>query len=359
MSNGLRNAATGWIRSGGSFDLDVRRARVEELEKRMAAPGFWDEPQAAQATVADLNEQKKWVDEWEALDRRWRDLSELHELADAEGDDGVLAEIEEELGRLARAIEDLEFRRMMSDPADKKSAIVTIHPGAGGTESADWAAMLMRMYVRWAERKGFQVEIMDLMDGDEGGIRSASIEVVGPYAYGYLKAESGVHRLVRISPFDAQKRRHTSFASVFIYPELDDEIKLDVNENDIRVDTFRSSGAGGQHVNKTSSAVRMTHIPTGITAQCQNERSQHKNRANCWKILMGRLYEHYRAEREKERQAIEDTKKPIEWGSQIRSYVFQPYQLVKDHRTEVETSNVDAVMDGDIDLFINGYLTRR
>lgn len=339
--------------------MDVRRARVEELEKRMAAPGFWDEPQAAQATVADLNEQKKWVDEWEALDRRWRDLSELHELADAEGDDGVLAEIEEELGRLARAIEDLEFRRMMSDPADKKSAIVTIHPGAGGTESADWAAMLMRMYVRWAERKGFQVEIMDLMDGDEGGIRSASIEVVGPYAYGYLKAESGVHRLVRISPFDAQKRRHTSFASVFIYPELDDEIKLDVNENDIRVDTFRSSGAGGQHVNKTSSAVRMTHIPTGITAQCQNERSQHKNRANCWKILMGRLYEHYRAEREKERQAIEDTKKPIEWGSQIRSYVFQPYQLVKDHRTEVETSNVDAVMDGDIDLFINGYLTRR
>ena len=323
----------------------------------MAAPGFWNDQATAQPVVAELSGIKEWVNGWDGLDRRWTDMQELHELAKAEGDESVIAEIERDAAKLSEDVHGLEFRRMMSDPADKKSAIITIHPGAGGTESADWAAMLMRMYLRWAERKGFQIEIMELLDGDEAGIRSASIEIVGPYAYGYLKAESGVHRLVRISPFDAQKRRHTSFASVFIYPEVDDDIKLDVNEADIRVDTYRASGAGGQHVNKTSSAVRMTHTPTGIVAQCQNERSQHKNRAACWKILMGRLYEYYRAEREKERQVMEDTKKPIEWGSQIRSYVFQPYQMVKDHRTDVETSNVDTVMDGDIDLFIDGFLT--
>jgi peptide chain release factor 2 len=215
------------------------------------------------------------------------------------------------------------------------------------------------MYTRWAERKGFQVEIMDIMENEAAGIKSVTLELTGAFAYGYVKAESGVHRLVRISPFDSQKRRHTSFASVFVYPELDDEIQLDVSEADIRVDTYRSSGAGGQHVNKTSSAVRMTHMPTGIVAQCQNERSQHKNRANCWKILMGRLYDHYKALEDKKNQAVEDTKKSIEWGSQIRSYVFQPYQMVKDHRTSIETSNVDAVMDGDIDLFINGFLTRK
>ena len=323
----------------------------------MASPGFWDNQAAAQHVIAEANDLKEWVEAWDGLDRRWRDLGELRELAESEGDEAVLGEVEQDTSKLERDIGALEFRRMMSDPADKKSALVTIHPGAGGTESADWAQMLMRMYVRWAERKGFEVEVLDLLEGDEAGIRSATIEVNGLYAYGYLKAESGVHRLVRISPFDSQKRRHTSFASVFVCPELDDEITVDVNEADVRVDTFRASGAGGQHVNKTSSAVRMTHIPTGIVAQCQNERSQHKNRSNCWKILMGRLYEHYKAQEDKKRQALEDTKKPIEWGSQIRSYVFQPYQMVKDHRTEIETSNVDWVMDGDIDVFINGYLT--
>lgn len=324
----------------------------------MAAPGFWDDPEAARRIIAEMKDVKDWVESWDELDKRWRDLAELHELAEGDGDKGVLDEIERDAVKLAEEIGGLEFRRMMSDPADRKSALITIHPGAGGTESADWAQMLMRMYIRWAERKGFEVEILDLLEGEEAGIRSATIEVNGPYAYGYLKAESGVHRLVRISPFDSQKRRHTSFASVFVYPELDDEISIEVDEADVRIDTFRASGAGGQHVNKTSSAVRMTHLPTGIVAQCQNERSQHKNRANCWKILMGRLYEHHKAEEDKKRQALEDTKKPIEWGSQIRSYVFQPYQLVKDHRTEIETPNVDWVMDGDIDLFINGYLTR-
>ena len=324
----------------------------------MASAGFWSNSDAAKAVISEANRLKEWVEEWDRLDSRWDDLRELHELAEEEHDRGVLDDVDRDSAALLDAIEGLEFRRMMSDPADKKNALITIHPGAGGTESADWARMLMRMYVRWAERKGFEVELLDLLEGEEAGIRSATIEVNGLYAYGHLKAESGVHRLVRISPFDSQKRRHTSFASVFVYPELDDEIKIEVNEADIRVDTFRASGAGGQHVNKTSSAVRMTHVPTGIVAQCQNERSQHKNRANCRKILMGRLYEHYKAEEDKKRQALEDTKKPIEWGSQIRSYVFQPYQMVKDHRTDIETSNVDWVMDGDIDLFINGYLTR-
>ncbi len=341
---------------GGSFDIDKRREKIAAFDEKMSTQGFWDDPQAAKKTVDEANAEKVWVEEWDELDTKWTDLHELYELAEMENDEGVLAEIERDLGKLESQIDDLEFRRMMSDPADKKSAIITIHPGAGGTESTDWASMLMRMYMRWAERKGFSVDILDLQDGDEAGIKSASIEITGAYAYGYLKAESGVHRLVRISPFDSQKRRHTSFASVFIYPEIDDDIDFEVDENDVRVDTYRASGAGGQHVNKTDSAVRMTHIPTGIVAQCQTERSQHKNRASCWKLLTARLYEHHLQELRKEADALESTKKSIEWGSQIRSYVFQPYQMVKDHRTDVESSNVDAVMDGDIDTFINGYL---
>ena len=333
------------------------RQQIDELEKQLAAPDFWDNRQGAQKTVSTLNGIREWADGWDALDGKCRDLIELHELAADENDEDVLAEIEADVTKLEHDIEGLEFRRKMSDPADKKNAIITIHPGAGGTESADWAAMLMRMYLRWVERKGFQAQVLDMLEGDEAGIKSVSIEVTGPYAFGYLKSESGVHRLVRMSPFDSQKRRHTSFASVFIYPELDDEINLNIPETDIRVDTFRASGAGGQHVNKTDSAVRMTHVPTGIVAQCQSERSQHKNRSNCQKILMGRLYEHFLAEQSKEREELEGTKKSIEWGSQIRSYVFQPYRMVKDHRTNIESSSVDAVMDGDIDEFINGYLT--
>ena len=323
----------------------------------MAAPGFWDDPQSAQKTVAKANAEKAWVESWDDLDTRLQDIQELYELASAEDDEDVLREVDRDLAALDKDLSDAEFRQMMSEPTDPKNTIITIHPGAGGTESADWAAMLMRMYIRWAERKGFNVEVLDLQDGEEAGIKSVSIEVTGPYAYGYMKAESGVHRLVRISPFDAQKRRHTSFASVFIYPEIDGDIDFAVDDKDIRVDTYRASGAGGQHVNKTDSAVRMTHEPTGIVAQCQTERSQHKNRANCLKLLTARVYEHHLKEQQKEVDELESTKKSIEWGSQIRSYVFQPYQMVKDHRTETETSNVDAVMDGDIDAFINGYLT--
>lgn len=324
----------------------------------MAEPTFWDDPQTAQKTVGKTNEIKAWVEAWDGLDTKCNDLHELYELASMEEEESVLTEIDRDLAKLEKDIDELEFRRMMSDPADKKNAIITIHPGAGGTESSDWASMLMRMYIRWAERKGFAVDVLDLQEGDEAGIKSASIEVTGDYAYGYLKAESGVHRLVRISPFDAQKRRHTSFASVFIYPEVDDDIDFKLEEKDIRVDTYRASGAGGQHVNKTDSAVRMTHEPTGLVAQCQSERSQHKNRASCLKLLTARVYEHHLQEQRKEVDELESTKKSIEWGSQIRSYVFQPYQMVKDHRTDHETSGVDAVMDGDIDEFITGYLTQ-
>jgi len=245
---------------------------------------------------------------------------------------------------------------LLSDPDDGKDALLTIHPGAGGTESQDWAEMLQRMYLRWIERHGFQYQILDYQPGEEAGIKDVTIEVTGRRAFGYLKAEAGVHRLVRISPFDANARRHTSFASVFVYPAAADDLEIEINEKDLRVDTYRSSGAGGQHVNKTDSAVRITHQPTGIVAQCQNERSQMKNRATAMKILKTRLYDLRRREQQAERQKLEDTKKDVAWGSQIRSYVFQPYTMVKDHRTREETGNIQAVMDGDIDRFIRAFL---
>jgi len=284
------------------------------------------------------------------------DLTLLLEMAGEENDEATFREVEEGFDRLDTEIEELEFRRMLGGDDDKRNAILTIHPGAGGTESQDWAQMLFRMYLRYAERCGFRTSILDLQDGDEAGIKSATIEMTGPYAYGYLKAEAGVHRLVRISPFDANKRRHTSFASVFIYPELDDTIEITVNPADLRIDTYRASGAGGQHVNKTSSAVRITHLPTNIVVQCQNERSQHQNKENAMKILMAKLYQKERDEEEKRRQDMENQKMDIGWGSQIRSYVFHPYNMVKDHRTDVETSNTQAVMDGDLDEFIKKYL---
>lgn len=245
---------------------------------------------------------------------------------------------------------------MLSGEHDSKNAILTIHPGAGGTESQDWAEMLMRMYLRYAERSDFKTEIMDFQSGDEAGIKSVTIEITGQYAYGYLRAEAGVHRLVRISPFDSNKRRHTSFASVFVLPEIDEKIDVDIDPGDLRIDTYRASGAGGQHVNKTDSAIRITHIPTGIVVQCQNERSQHKNKANALKILAARLYQKKLEEKREKMQKMEDNKKDIAWGSQIRSYVFHPYNMVKDHRTDTETSNVQQVMDGDIDPFIESYL---
>ncbi len=258
--------------------------------------------------------------------------------------------------RLDEALADLELRRMLGGEDDARNAILTIHPGAGGTESQDWAEMLFRMYLRFAERHHYQVDVMDYQDGDEAGLKSASIEIKGTNAYGYLKAEAGVHRLVRISPFDANKRRHTSFASVFVYPEIEESINVTIDPSELRIDTYRSSGAGGQHVNKTSSAVRITHLPTGIVTQCQNERSQHQNKANAMKMLTARIYQLRKEEEGRKFEAMEKQKKDISWGNQIRSYVFHPYNMVKDHRTDTETSDVQSVMDGALDAFIKAYL---
>jgi len=277
----------------------------------------------------------------------------------ADDDSEMQQEIGSHLAVIARKLDDFEFQSFLSNEEDAKDAILAIHPGAGGTESQDWASMLLRMYLRWAENHGFQTDMMDYQSGDEAGIKSATLEIKGPHAYGYLKSESGVHRLVRISPFDANKRRHTSFASVFIYPETDEDINIEIKPDDLKIDTFRASGAGGQHVNKTSSAVRITHIPTGIVVQCQTERSQHKNRESAMKVLRARLYQKALEEERAKMATIEASKKKIEWGSQIRSYVFQPYTMVKDHRTEYETSNVNAVMDGEIDDFIHAYLSHK
>jgi peptide chain release factor 2 len=284
------------------------------------------------------------------------DLNILVDLAKEEDDSEGWDDVNKEIGSVEKALSSLEFRTMLSGEDDPRDAILTIHPGAGGTESNDWAQMLLRMYLRYCERAGFNTTILDELPGEAAGIKSATVEVAGDYAFGYLKAEIGVHRLVRISPFDFNSRRHTSFASVFVYPEVETDDEVEINPNDLKIDTFRASGAGGQHINKTDSAVRITHLPTNIVVTCQSERSQFRNRDNAMKILRARLYQKKKEEEEKKRQELEDTKKEIAWGSQIRSYVFHPYNMVKDHRTNIETSNVQAVMDGEIDEFIEGYL---
>ncbi len=283
-------------------------------------------------------------------------LEEAAGLLEEEGGEVFLSEIRQGVSEADRQIRELELRHLLAGELDPGNAIVTIHPGAGGTESQDWAQMLLRMYLRWAERRGFDARMLDLQPGDEAGIKSATFTVSGSYAYGYLKSEAGVHRLVRISPFDANKRRHTSFTAVLISPEIEDETEVDIREEDLKIDTFRASGAGGQHVNKTSSAVRMTHLPTGIVVSCQNERSQHRNRESAMKILRSRLYELQISKQEQKLENIIGLKRDIAWGSQIRSYVLQPYRLVKDHRTGLEAGNVDAVLDGDIDAFIEAAL---
>jgi len=296
------------------------------------------------------------IGEFEDCETNLKDSSELFELAEQSGEEDVIESIKDDLKKVEGRLNELEFNLMLSDPMDKSDAIVSINSGAGGTESQDWVSMLLRMYLRWAEKKGFITEIVDQLPGEEAGFKNVLFMVKGPYAYGYLKAEVGVHRLVRISPFDANARRHTSFASVAVIPDIPDDIVIDIKESDLRIDVFRASGHGGQGVNTTDSAVRITHIPTGIVVQCQNERSQHQNRATAMKILRARLYELELKKREEEMEKLHKEKKKIEWGSQIRSYVLQPYRLVKDHRTNYETGNADAVLDGNIDEFIKQYL---
>ncbi len=322
----------------------------------MADPGFWNDNQRAQKIAQKLSVVKSKINSYDKLLEEQEELVLLLELALEEENQGVIKEVATRVKKLEQELEELELKTLLSGEYDENSVLLSINPGAGGTESQDWAEMLLRMYTRWAEQGGYKVKTLEFLSGEEAGIKSVTLEISGDYAYGYLKSEKGVHRLVRISPFDASGRRHTSFASVDIMPELDDNIEIEIATSDLKIDTYRASGAGGQHVNTTDSAVRITHLPTGIVVQCQNERSQHKNKNSAMKILKAKLF-NYMQEKEVEKlDEIRGEHKEIAWGSQIRSYVFHPYQMVKDHRTNVETSKTSDVMNGDLDLFIEGYL---
>jgi len=337
--------------------LAGKEQEIARLEKRMASPGFWDDQEKAREAIGNLKSLKQVVEPLRKLVRDAEEVNLLLELA-AE-DPTAIEEFDRELSRLDRETRQFELRQMLHGPRDAANAYVAIHPGAGGTEACDWADMLLRMYIQWCERTGHDYAVVEYQPGEEAGLKHATLHVLGDYAYGYLRGETGVHRLVRISPFDANKRRHTSFAAVDVTPEVEEDVNIQIRPEDIRVDAFRAGGAGGQHVNKTSSAIRITHLPTGIVVQCQNERSQHQNRAQAMKMLIARLYQLHERKRQEELAKAYDEKGEIAWGYQIRSYVLQPYTLVKDLRTGVETGNVQAVLNGEIDAFIEAYLRQQ
>jgi len=350
------NWSQSWKKSGSLFDVADKQRQITALEEKMAAAGFWDDPAAAQKTMQDLTRLKDDVGQYADLAGRYDDAATLWQLGMDENDESVYPEVAAAISALRKDIEHLELALMLAGEYDANNAIVTLHAGAGGTEAQDWVQMLLRMYVRWAEKNNFKVETLDFLAGDEAGVKSATLLVAGKNAYGYLRAEKGVHRLVRISPFDASGRRHTSFAAVDVMPEVDDNIEVTVNPADLRIDTFRAGGAGGQHINNTDSAVRMTHLPTGVVVQCQSERSQIQNREQCMRLLRAKLFELERRKMEEKKEELGGDYQAIEWGSQIRSYVFHPYSLVKAHRPGTDIGNVQAVMDGEIDPFIEAYL---
>ncbi|HHY21514.1 MAG TPA: peptide chain release factor 2 [Bacilli bacterium] len=340
----------------GSLDLATKEEQIAELEEKMTAANFWDDQDAAQAVINEANGLKDMVDSYKEIAEMYDDLEVTYELVKEEDDADLFAELIANVKSLKKEMNDYELQLLLSEPYDKNNAILELHPGAGGTESQDWASILLRMYTRWAEDKGFKVETLDYLPGDEAGVKSVTLLIKGHNAYGYLKAEKGVHRLVRISPFDSSGRRHTSFVSCEVMPELNDDVEIDISPDDLKIDTYRSSGAGGQHVNTTDSAVRITHLPTNTVVTCQNERSQIKNRERAMKMMMAKLYQMQIEKQQQELAEIRGEQKEIGWGSQIRSYVFHPYSLVKDHRTNYEVGNSQAVVDGELDGFIDAYL---
>ncbi|QTD43547.1 peptide chain release factor 2 [Sporosarcina sp. Te-1] len=356
VRNELDKTAKKLVDFRGSLDLENKEARIQELDEIMLEPGFWDDQDAAQKVISESNALKSTVGDFNELNDTQENLEMTLELLKEEADEELQADLTAELKDFKKKMEDFDLQMLLSDEFDSSNAILEIHSGAGGTESQDWASMLLRMYTRWAEDQGYKVETLDYQAGDEAGVKSVTLSIKGHNAYGYLKAEKGVHRLVRISPFDSSGRRHTSFSSVEVMPEFDGDIDIEIRTEDLKIDTYRSSGAGGQHVNTTDSAVRITHIPTGAVVTCQTERSQIKNRERAMNLLKAKLYQLKVEEEEARLAEIRGEQKEIGWGSQIRSYVFHPYSMVKDHRTNEETGNVGAVMDGEIDPFINAYL---